>query len=776
MNKIDTPTDIRKALLGNGYVPLPAIDKHCKLEKWSTITVDEKEIERWKRSLWTSTAIRLDGLSMLDKDVTDPAVSALIRTRWEDAFPDYFDNADIPLLERGTDVSCKVAFFFGIDESAKVPSVIQSVRFIKPGQDVKEAQFIEVLSGSGRLAGGIGLHDKEKGSMYVWPADSPLFVPRASLPVLKTKDIDDLLGIAEAAFRELGYVEVEGSMRGYYDSERVYDIEEDMLFDCNDGVRRTLEQMKKAVGGGDEMRCSGSWHDKTSGNPTRCIARITDGGLFLVTDFKTGLLHYELSAQPEPFPDLDALGPELEKLGGAMPEPSVPGCANLKAAWIRQRYAYCKSSKTPVMPLDRNEAACNVVNFRLAQLPWREETIGPRGGIRKINPVDVWLGDAKRIEVEGWALRPDMPRPVYEEDGRQWINVYEPPVHDATGGSAALLIEFLQGLTPDEREFRNQMQVIAHKYRNPMIPGPGIVMVAQDNFGTGRGAFAALLRAVFGKSYVETIQYETFVGRGSQGQYNGYEARNLIVVVDEAQQQKGKGYYESVDTGAVVRDRVSPNARWRQIIEKYQPHRSMLVFATYVMMANNYDIFDMHAKDRRVTVYANGEPQPPEFYSRVYASIDNPADVARFVDYLTAVDLTGFDPYAPAMMTRGKHTMIDASKSEIDRSLDDVIGMLRGRGEAFTMHHVLNGMEAIGGADGIDYVKGWEAIVRKRSRCATSVSASRRTSSSSSGASARRCMHGKRLRLTGWRRRHDQTCCASFSGLARSIGPSEAYW
>ena len=727
MRKIDTPTDIRKVLLGNGYVPLLARDKHCKLDGWSTLDVDEKLIESWRRSKLSSTALRLDGLTMLDKDVTDAAVSKLIRERWEDHYPDLFDNADIPLLERGTTASCKVAFIFRRADG--LPGVIQSVRFIRPGETPQDAQFIEVLSGSGRYAGAIGLHDEEKGSTYVWPADSPLAVPHASLPVLSEIEIDGLLNIAETIFREQGYVEVEGSKRGSYSSENVYDIEDDAVFDCEDGAQRTLEEMKQAAA--DGLRCSASWHDRTSTNTTRCIARVAPSG-FIITDFATSLVHYEKSAAPEPLPDLSVFGfdqPNTAKLPGDLggkstvpPPPPGEGSAESMAAWLRAHYAFMPTSKTPIVPIRAktlNDGAKTLTHFRTEMLPWfTTGQPGPRGGKPpKISPMDLWLRDPQRIVVTGYALRPDVKSMLFEDDGRLLINIYHPPVHGA-GGDARTLIAFMEHLVPDERERKYFLQVVAHKFRHPEVPGPGVIMVANDTYGTGRGRFAKLLKALFGSFYVETVLFHMFSGSSYQSQYNAYEARNLIVVVDETQQLQGHTKRSTrEDNSAVLRERMDPEARMKQIIMQGQVAYSIMVYVTYFVMTNSYDSYRMLEQERRAVVLTNGEPREAAYWAVVNASIENAADVAAFAAWLLTIDLSDFSPYAPPIMTDGKRIMIDASKSDIDRGLETVLADLKKRGgELFSMLHIINGMAAIEQVDDLDYPDFWQKIVNDEVR------------------------------------------------------------
>src|SRR5690606_37488122 len=139
-----------------------------------------------------------------------------------------------------------------------------------------------------------------------------------------------------------------------------------------------------------------------------------------------------------------------------------------------------------------------ISKFRLEMLRNAAEEVGPRGGRRLINPVDVWLRHERLIVVDGLRMRPDQPRPTFEDNGRRYVNCYDPPLHLSEGGCAQAGVEFLEHLIPDDEERRWFTQWLAFKLRYPHIPGPAVVMVAHKTFGTGRGTLGVLLGKLFG--------------------------------------------------------------------------------------------------------------------------------------------------------------------------------------------------------------------------------------------------------------------------------------
>jgi hypothetical protein len=145
-----------------------------------------------------------------------------------------------------------------------------------------------------------------------------------------------------------------------------------------------------------------------------------------------------------------------------------------------------------------------------------QREVGPRGGITRINPVDLWTSNDTRVVVRGLRMRPDQPRPTYTENGETYVNIYAPPTHDAEGGSPAGGQLLLEQLLPNAFERQWFTRWLAFKLRFPHIPGPGVVMVARS-FGTGRGTLAELVERLFGPRYVRQLPFSLFAGKTLSG-------------------------------------------------------------------------------------------------------------------------------------------------------------------------------------------------------------------------------------------------------------------
>jgi hypothetical protein len=710
--KIDNHTEIRKLLLSNGYPPLANYDKRCFLENWPNLVIDAALVTSrdWVKRR-SATGIRNDNSSFLDVDVSDPALNAAIVSVLFALFPSG------PVLERGTTASCKKGFLFRCEEAF---GILRSRRYTLPGSD--EVQVVEIFScGPNRQIGGFGAHKRDKDgtilSEYVWPGDSPLDVKLIDLPLLTEQLALLMIEAAEQVFTDLGCVPVPGSEREKGGGQDVYDLTDDMVFECQDGVARTLAGLKAALKGTDNIRCSSSWRGEGFDNTTACIARMDRQGRLLVTDFHNDSKHHEAAFRPvEP----EEIRLDEASLQQAEPVAEVPAehpsmaIARQAAALIKRSYAYCKTSKTPIVPLDaiNDDDCCTLANFRISMLPYCGDEIGPRGGVRKINPVDIWLTDPEHIAIRGKQMRPDIPTQLFTEQGHQWLNTYHAPDHSVAGGDATLLIQFMEQIAPDEASRNYFLQWLAYKYRHPWVPGPGIVMVARNKFGTGRGRLAKLIEKLFGPAYVRRLPFHIFAGKSYQSQYNTYAAESLFVIVNETQELQGQAKWSvSQDTYAHIREVIEPSAEPREIISKGVNARQMLSFCSYLIMLNDISSIPIPEEDRRLGALENGEPQPEAYWLALEQAMADPANIAAFARWLLTIDLTGYSPFTTPPMTDTKRDMAWAGLSDLEQTLHDVLCYLKGRSEIFSLAHILIGMRALDHPQHLP--QGWEQVVPK---------------------------------------------------------------
>lgn len=674
-------TEQRLQLLANGYSPIRNRDKRTFMKAWPTVDLTEAEIRSWERkfSRDKATGLRIeDGLVAIDFDINDETAMRGIANAVFERVPQLGDP-DAALLVRNGKGFKEAWFVRGDEEFGR----LHSRAWTPPGQSVDAGTHrVEIFGGaSPRQFGALGPHTVTDDGVveieYRWPERSPLDTPKPELPELTKQQFFEIIDIVERVLAGLGWSPVLKSTSGENDAQRVYDLTDEMSFDLQDGQRLSLQQMRDLAHSEPDggHRCSAAFFEGPSAiNRTRCLIGVSRAGNLTIWDSAHGATHCEASLKPRDYAvDLNRIAEKLREVKDRRKLKIKDGDDALTAAGkLLQSMAFCPYQQLNVLPLWSTSMTDGKVlaQLRTEMQPFCSEEVGPRGGRVKISPVDIWLSSPDRTVVRGQRMRPDKERPIYEENGEKWINIYAPPVYDATGGSAATGRAFLEQLVPDAFERGWLTQWLAHKVRYPHIPGPAIVMVARD-FGTGRGTFGALVTRLFGQPYVRQLPFAAFAGKTYQSQYNDWQATALVVMVNESSESDGSTYQTKRNTYEHLKELVEPAPIEREIYVKGLGNYRAVSYTSFIIATNHEDALPIPADDRRFFVLRNGHPRETEYWQEVRDWMDNDENMAAFHQWLsTEVDLAGFSPFAPPPKTEGKSTMVEAGRSDLDRAVD----------------------------------------------------------------------------------------------------------
>lgn len=682
-------TKLRLQLLANGYSPIRNRDKRTFMKDWPTTPITPEEIERWDRrfSKDTATGLRIEnGLCAIDLDIDDDIIDKIAQAIF-DAIPALAEPAPLP-TRRGK--GRKEAWFVRTEEPF---GRIFSHGWIKPGETADMGVHrVEIFGGANhRQFGAFGPHTvDDSGNVlveYLWDGPSPADVPLDMLPMLTKQDCFEIARIVSQTLRDAGWQQALTSKEGEGEAHRVYDLVESMTFDCSDEITRTLDELRVAAAQDNHLRCSASFLEGDQAiNRQRCLVGLTKQGGLAIYETAEGVTHCELSQKPETieekFTAIDRIGEKLkERQSKRRNKITSEDDLETTVAKMLQLYAFCPSQQNPVVPVwaTSPEQGYTLGNARAMFLPNAVEEIGPRGGVKLINPLDVWQRHPQRKLVEGLRMRPDQERPLYVEDGRHYINIYDPPAHLEIDGEITTVLAFFKHLIPNAVERTYFIQWLAFKLRFPHIPGPAIVMVAHRTQGTGRGTLARLLGKLFGDAYVHQLPFTTFTGKTYQSQYNDWMATALVAVVNESSETTdGSSTYQTKrNTYEHLKEMVDPRPLMRLIMLKGRANYRALSCTSFLICTNNADALPIPADDRRFVVIQNGGTQSPDYWQHLNDWIDAPRNIGALAEHLlNVVDLAGYDPFGAAPAFEGKLRMIDESKSELDVAIDEALASL----------------------------------------------------------------------------------------------------
>lgn len=732
--------DLRRALVANGYSPLPNVGKACYMSGWPSIEPTEENLQKWSKrhKRFADTGLRVEnGLAVIDLDINHEVIGD-VASAIEEKFPQVLQG----LVRYGK--GAKEAWFVRSDEPF---TRLHTRRWLAPGHDLERdgAQVVEIFGGaSPRQFGSFGAHTRgDDGDVvvaYEWAGDeSPATVRLSDLPELTKTDFVAIVDMTEQILEAAGFTPVLRSAKGESEAHRVFDIPDDARFECNDMVERSLDELE-AVAGMEGLRCSASWLEPGAGHSlTRCIIGRTNSGLMTIWDAATGVSHMRADKAPtdqtRPAAMTEMGLALIQKLKeAAASEKKVKRLTKLVEADDLQQaankllgaYALCPSQQLPVVPIYAEDVAeaMSLANFRLMVAPHSEPAIGANGQELKtrISPADIWVNDkTRRLTVAGLRMRPDRERPTYKEDGKLWINVYAHPVHDAEPEGRDVWDDFMEHLLPDMAEREWFLDWLAHKWQNPAVPGPGVIMVSQRQ-GAGRGTLFAMVRQLLGAKYVRKVDPVTLTGEGGQSQYNTWLANSTMVLIDELfNAGTGTHLWQRKKAYDRIKALIDPSSRDVEIIQKTLNNYNTTSYTTLLMATNNLNALPLDQDDRRVSVLTNGSVmlyENVELAARIAALRENgngafsAGFIAAISEALYARDLSGFSVFDPPPMFEGKQNMIFRNATTVGEAADEAI--LEMPGDYVTRKAFMERVRMKLAAGGEDLPKHWMDEARER--------------------------------------------------------------
>lgn len=750
-DKLGYLTQIRRAMLANGYVPLANDHKACMLKGWPSLRVDDDLIEEWStKGRYLGTGVRIEGgLVAVDIDIDDVEVIDAIF----DALPDDLYNRmiDAPTrYGRGE----KIAVFMRLAEGEEAFERRASAGY-RSSEESDDVQRVEIFASTGgkRQFGAYGAHTIRGGEVvveYRWVDGRGLCeVPLAELPVVTRAECELICDTASAVLKRLGWVHDLKSKEGFSKSATVYDLTDDMVFDTIEGDELSLADLEASLGVSGSVRVSASFIEGPSArNATRCIAGVNHDGRLAVWDSATCQSH-----RPK---DLERLVPneaalsrlmamdngKLFEKSGAPKSDDGPVAVTQGEAMsddldlivdaLLHDYAYCPTeTQQGILPIfEGAEGAMSKSSFLDLMLPRAVAVEGPRGGVKVVNPASLWMADQRRTTVSGHRFRPDLPDDrIIEDGGRRYINSYIPQQWDevtsadvATVGDA--FEQLLAHLCPEQVDRDWFRMWLASKIQRPDLPNCGVLLIA-DEQGTGRGTLFDMMRAAVGSKYYRSIGSTELLGTGGQGVWTDWAAATVLVVVEEVMAGADSGSHmgwKRQEAYERIKQLIDPRSRVMEIRRKGRQNYAQDVFFSVLMATNHADALPLSHNDRRIAVIHQPDikfDDVPELVSAV-----NPWRVDRSFDdvfgaalrtHLLAVEVDFSQLRNAPELSGGRDEMRDNNEGEVEDILRDVL-------DKIPSDYILNSdlkrrmKMAVAAAGDDDDLRGWwkkaEALLR----------------------------------------------------------------
>ena len=213
------------------------------------------------------------------------------------------------------------------------------------------------------------------------------------------------------------------------------------------------------------------------------------------------------------------------------------------------------------------------------------------------------------------------------------------------------LLNFLFADHPDSQSWF--LQWLAYPIQYPGTKLPHAVLLHSRRQGVGKSLLGEIMGDLYGKNFNSVGQdelHETF---------NGWLVHRQFILGEELTGSDSRTDADRIKN-MVTREQVTVNI-------KFQPTYTLTDRTNYLLTSNRIDALYLDDDDRRAFVHEiTSKAKPDGFYARISKWRHNGGASHLLHHFLHEVDVSDFNPRAPAPMTVAKQRMIDLSKSDLD--------------------------------------------------------------------------------------------------------------
>lgn len=276
--------------------------------------------------------------------------------------------------------------------------------------------------------------------------------------------------------------------------------------------------------------------------------------------------------------------------------------------------------------------------------------------IVKAKVADAWLSWPLRATVEDITYMPGQEPLIDNPDGTRSYNIWPglavEPVEGDISPFTQLFNHLMNNGDPNcEANKKWLMQWFAYPLQHPGTKLLTAVVMHGSTQGTGKTLLGTTVGLIYGKNYIELSQEDI------DGPFNSWAEGKQFFVGEEIVGNNSRGYndrFKKIITQTNVR-----------INTKNMPEYVVPDWASWYFTSNHLTAFFLEDTDRRMFINAAPTLTLGEKFYVGYLKWMRGSGLSHLLHHLLHVDLTGFNPHAPAPMTMSKKQMTAAGKSEV---------------------------------------------------------------------------------------------------------------
>ena len=276
-----------------------------------------------------------------------------------------------------------------------------------------------------------------------------------------------------------------------------------------------------------------------------------------------------------------------------------------------------------------------------------------------------WARHPERVSVMTRSFKAGAGTFIDDPDGRSAVNSWQG--FDRT--SCVCLKEHVDAFVGHvefifEKDAQRFLDWLAHIEQRPgKLPHTAWLSIA-TNTGLGRNWISSVLCRIWAGRVAANFDLLGMFERGFNGRLSG----KILACVDEIKAGGNEAWPHSEKLKSIVTEET------REINPKYGRQFVEHNAVRWLVFSNHLGAIPLEANDRRWEVVINEQPpMSPEYYSQLYALIEDPTFINSIAFYLSSRDISKFNSGAHAKANESKAHVINCSKSDIDLGCEAIV-------------------------------------------------------------------------------------------------------
>ncbi len=267
-----------------------------------------------------------------------------------------------------------------------------------------------------------------------------------------------------------------------------------------------------------------------------------------------------------------------------------------------------------------------------------------------------WLTSEARRQHRALVIRPSEGAVTKDNCLNEWRGFAIAPIQ----GNIEPFLNLLSRCVPDDGARLYVQKWMAHLIQHPdnkMFVSLAFWSHAQ---GVGKNLLFETIASIIGPAHAAVIGQSELTS-----DFNGWSNRRIFIIGDEVSGSDKRSETDKLKgliTGTTNR-----------INEKYQPAREVPNLMNFVFLSNHHDALFVNDGDRRFFVWEIQSGLLQQSVANNYVTWRDSGGLSALHHSLLNLDISDFDPKAPAPMTEAKQQMVDDNRSDLENWVADLM-------------------------------------------------------------------------------------------------------